>query len=289
MLGKFRVSDRKYKETIKFITKSWLPYIIKVFLLFSMELLFNFIRKPKLSAYSEIRNKKILVTGGTGGIGSELINELKKHNKLFIISRSYVADSSFIKYLIVDLEKLDINNVLFQLKGVKIDILICAAGVLDTSDLYRNYSINYYAHKTLALALGVPKVLIVSSCVALTVNVKLEDLRVARKRDIWYGKSYAESKYLLFSLAEQLVIKGVDAVLVHPGIINTGLFGNQTNIVEKILKLFIKSCGISRKRGASNILNSLSYLSQQRVKNITFFYLDLNIRMKYRDSKWEVE
>lgn len=288
MTKKIRI-NKNFKRIIQFIANSRLPYIIKVSLLFFIELIFNWIHIPKFFNYKKIKNKTILITGGTGNICNELIKELQKDNKLLIITRKLIPSTNNIKYIQMNLEDISNSKILNKLKNKTIDILICCAGVLDSKILYRNFSINYISHKILSKELNIKKILLVSSCVSLSVNVRSNiNLKYYNRWEMWYGKSYAESKYLLFFLADKLSKNNIDVVLVHPGIINTSLFNNKFNFIEKILKMFIRNFGLSKKRGAHNIMNSLMYLNENKISGIQFWYLDCLLEMHYENFKWEV-
>ena len=47
-----------------------------------------------------IKDKKIIVTGGTGFIGSNLVEKLSEFNEVFVIDNLHTGDESNIKELI---------------------------------------------------------------------------------------------------------------------------------------------------------------------------------------------
>jgi len=69
--------------------------------------------------------KKILITGSTGFIGSKIFEEFSKNNKIYIILRNKkkikrVKNLNIIYYR-------DFDNLNFQLKKIKVDIIVHCA------------------------------------------------------------------------------------------------------------------------------------------------------------------
>ena len=102
-----------------------------------------------------IKNKKILITGGSSGLGSELINELLKHNnKIYHLGR-FIEEKKNLKTIICNLENIkDIKKRLKKLLDIqKIDYVFLNAGVLGAikkitdikfNDLEKVFKINPY-------------------------------------------------------------------------------------------------------------------------------------------------
>ena len=79
-----------------------------------------------------IKNKKILITGGSSGLGSELISELLNHNnKIYHLGR-FIEKKKNLKAVICNLE--NIKNIKKKLKILvdtkKIDYVFLNAGIL---------------------------------------------------------------------------------------------------------------------------------------------------------------
>ena len=105
-----------------------------------------------------IKNKKILITGGSSGLGSELISELLNHNnKIYHLGR-FIEKKKNLKRVICNLE--NIKNIKKKLKILvdtkKIDYVFLNAGILgpikritsiNVKELEKVFKINFFSNK----------------------------------------------------------------------------------------------------------------------------------------------
>lgn len=290
--------QKNFINLVSYISRTNMPYFIKISVLFFSELIFNFTSRFFRHPIKEIKGKVILITGGTGGIGKHLCKVLSANNNLIVITRKYQKNKKNIRYIVSDLEKIstDLNvrrPLISKLKKFSFDLLICNAGVLDTKNKDRNFLINYEAHRILSTVLNLKNIVLVSSCVAITTSMNINffsynNNKKMSSKDLFYGESYARSKYLLFYLAGKLKRRGRNVCLVHPGIMNTKLFSNKFSLIEFILMPFIKYFGISTWRGAYNVLNAV-YSLKGRKFDLKFWYMNLPFNVVYTNKNYTLE
>ena len=97
-------------------------------LLLSIIVIFSFIKSIRGLIRKDIKNKHILVIGGTKGVGYELVQILNQSNKVTVIARNMSKRIKGVKYICMDITK-EIKPVLDD----KYDIILCCAGFCEIS------------------------------------------------------------------------------------------------------------------------------------------------------------
>ena len=180
-----------------------------------------------------LKNKVIIVTGGSGGIGSVIVNKLESYNaNIFALyNRNFTSDhfASKVCWLQADITKLeDRDKILFFAlqKYGKIDVLVNCAGFLEPGE-FSSIDINQLK-KMIDLNL--------TSTLILTQKI-LEVMKVQSFGHVInlgslggivpmpYSAVYSATKFALrgftFSLAEELKGTGIKVSLVTPGSVVT--------------------------------------------------------------------
>lgn len=228
-----------------------------------------------------INNKKILITGGSSGLGHELINELlKNNNKVYHLGR-FIEKKKNLKSIICELENIkDIKKKLKKLLDIrKIDYIILNAAVLGEikkiinvkfKELEKVFRINFFSNKEILDYLFLNKIktkLIVAISSGAALKPKLG----------WY--SYCSSKSAFKFLIDSYAVEEPTRKFVNisPGLIKTKMQDlifkvdeKKINSVKKFKDLNKKNKIPSAKEVAINILNRINHL---KVKNVD--YIDL--------------
>ena len=228
-----------------------------------------------------IKNKKILITGGSSGLGSELISELLNHNnKIYHLGR-FIEKKKNLKRVICNLE--NIKNIKKKLKILldtkKIDYVFLNAGILgpikkitsiNVKELEKVFKINFFSNKEILDYLIINKIktkLIVAISSGAALKPKIG----------WYP--YCSSKSAFKFLIESYALEEPTRKFVNiaPGLIKTKMQDlifkvdeKKINSVKKFKDLNKKNKIPSPREVAINILNKINQLKVKRVD-----YIDL--------------
>jgi benzil reductase ((S)-benzoin forming) len=218
-----------------------------------------------------IKNKKILITGGSSGLGSELINELLKHNnKIYHLGR-FIEEKKNLKTIICNLENIkDIKKRLKKLLDIqKIDYVFLNAGVLGAikkitdikfNDLEKVFKINFFSNKEILDYL-------ITNKIKTKLIVAISSGAALVPKFGWY--TYCSSKSAFKFLIESYALEDPTRKFVNiaPGLIKTKMQDlifkvNEKKIhsVKKFKDLNKKNKIPSAKEVAVNILNRINYL-----------------------------
>ncbi len=212
-----------------------------------------------------LKEKVIVITGGTSGLGKEAAKELAKTNATLVILARNMELASQVKEEIIkysDNAKIEfIQSDLASLKSVKeaaekivskypkIDVLINNAGLFSskrvlTEDGYEStFGVDYLAHFYLVLLLieelkaGAPsRIINVSSNIHLFFGLKINDLQQEKRyrSQKAYGNAKAAMVFHTYELHKRLEGTGVTVNAFHPGHILTKM------TTDSIPKIFIK-------------------------------------------------
>jgi NAD(P)-dependent dehydrogenase (short-subunit alcohol dehydrogenase family) len=218
-----------------------------------------------------IKNKKILITGGSSGLGSDLISELLKHNnKIYHLGR-FIEDKNNLKKIVCNLENIkDIKKKLKRLIDVKkIDYVFLNAGVLgeikkitniNFNELEKVFKINFFSNKEILDYIILNKI-------KTRLIVAISSGAALKPKFGWY--SYCSSKAAFKLLIESYALEEPKRKFINiaPGLIKTKMQDlifkideKKINSVKKFKDLSKKNKIPSAKEVAKNILNKMKYL-----------------------------
>tara|TARA_Y100000588_G_scaffold221434_1_gene235296 strand:- start:27459 stop:28220 length:762 start_codon:yes stop_codon:yes gene_type:complete len=191
-----------------------------------------------------MKNKKILLIGGKGGLGSALLEELSKNNKVIVAGKSCNENNNFegqITYHYLNLldtdtilnffEKLESNN-------IKVDVVIFNSSINEFNNL-ENQSIES-VHKIIKINL--------EGCILinkLSLNILKENGRICNISSVLgsvplpfysvYSSTKAAIKAFSQSLNRELIDTNKKILYYQPRAINTEMNSEQMNEFNKIM------------------------------------------------------
>jgi len=228
-----------------------------------------------------IKNKKILITGGSSGLGSELISELLNHNnKIYHLGR-FIEKKKNLKRVICNLE--NIKNIKKKLKILldtkKIDYVFLNAGILGpikkiTSikviELEKVFKINFLSNKEILDYLIINKI-------KTKLIVAISSGAALKPKFGWYPYCSSKSAFKFLIESYALEERARKFVNIAPGLIKTKMQDlifkvdeKKINSVKKFKDLNKKNKIPSPREVAINILNKINQL---KVKSVD--YIDL--------------
>lgn len=230
----------------------------------------------------------ILVTGGTGLVGSHLIKQLLLQNKSFRALKRCTSNLSWLRRRIdnddlfnriewVDGDVLDVFSLLEAMQGVE-KVYHCAAVVsFRPKDNERMMKINVEGTANIvnmALQSGVKKLCHVSSIASLS---RVGDGKPIDEKAVWkdskLNTQYAISKYCSEREVWRGTVEGLDAVIVNPSmIIGPGDWNNSSSkmflTAYKGLKYYTE--GINGFVDVRDVARSMIELTDSEIKNERF-------------------
>lgn len=230
----------------------------------------------------DLKNKTIVLTGSTGGLGQEIANFLGMLNANIILAdrdfekSSKLKESLLKKYNIsvkqikLDLQNLDsVTNFITEVKKQNIDAIIHNAGVynLPTNDEQNYYTINkvnylmpYYITKSLLPELkksSLARVVVVGSIAYeyAKFNPCDPEYLMCKKPNKIYGNSKRCLIYSIFELFKNE--KSVKLSIVQPGVTPTNITRHFPKFVRGIIKLPMKMVFNSPKKSSLCVIKGL--------------------------------
>ncbi len=246
--------------------------------------------------------KTVLVTGATGGIGKVTALELARMGaNVCIVARNKSKGEATLEEIkkatgnancelfVGDLSSMnDVRRVAqeFKAKHDKLHVLVNnAGGMFDTRQttvdgMEYTFAFNHLAYFLLTnllldtLKASAPsRVISVSSAIQANGKINFDDL-MGEKRYSGFG-AYSASKLanvmFTYALSRRLKGAGVTINALHPGVVGTTGFGNNTGGIMKLVFLLIKRFALSPEKGAETTV----YLaSSNEVEGVTSKYFD---------------
>lgn len=243
----------------------------------------------------------ILVTGGTGLVGSHLLLQLAKADKTVIAIKRKTSDLDFVKKVFswyesnyevlfnkiqwIDCDLNDINNLNKLLKGVTY-VYHCAAFVsFRPSDVKLMFETNVEGTKNLVNAClnhNIKKFCHVSSIAAL--GRSDEEGQLITEKTEWENSNnnsnYAKSKYQSEKEVWRASAEGLPVVVVYPSVIlGPGKWNNGSpeliQIIDKGLKFY--TTGINGFVDVKDVVNAMIALTESSSVNENFILSGDNI------------
>lgn len=230
----------------------------------------------------DLKNKTIVLTGSTGGLGQEIANFLGMLNANIILAdRDFEKSSKLkenllkkynisVKQIKLDLQNLDsVTNFITEVKKQNIDAIIHNAGVynLPTNDEQNYYTINkvnylmpYYITKSLLPELkksSLARVVVVGSIAYEYAKFNPCDPEhlMCKKPNKIYGNSKRCLIYSMFELFKNE--KSVKLSIVQPGVTPTNITRHFPKFVRGIIKLPMKMVFNSPKKSSLCVIKGL--------------------------------
>ena len=230
----------------------------------------------------DLKNKTIILTGSTGGLGQEIANFLGMLNANIILAdRDFEKSSKLkenllkkynisVKQIKLDLQNLDsVTNFITEVKKQNIDAIIHNAGVynLPTNDEQNYYTINkvnylmpYYITKSLLPELkksSLARVVVVGSIAYeyAKFNPCDPEYLMCKKPNKIYGNSKRCLIYSMFELFKNE--KNVKLSIVQPGVTPTNITRHFPKFVRGIIKLPMKMVFNSPKKSSLCVIKGL--------------------------------
>ena len=228
-----------------------------------------------------LKNKKILITGATGGIGKALVNKFSslganilatgtKNEKLDLLKKEF-PNINILKFDISEHPKIEefIENVFSQLTGL--DVLINNAGVnLDNLSLRMS---DEQWKKVIDINLGSTFLLTKHAIKKMLKNkygriVNITSI-VGHTGNLGQA-NYAASKAGIIGMSKSLAIeyakKNITINCVSPGFIQTKM---TDNILENIKAVLTSKIPMSRLGSGEDVANTVAFLSSDAASYIT--------------------
>lgn len=233
-----------------------------------------------------LENKKVVVTGATGGLGKEICYLLAECKADIILAcrnvslaKSLTEDikskypNTQISIVQLDLSSLDsVNSCITELKKLNgIDILINNAGVYNTplkqldsgyNNIFQiNFLYTYYLTRKLLPELEKKEN---SRCVTLgsvahnysQINTQDIDFSNNRKNSKIYGNS---KRFLMFALYDLFKDSRVKLAIVHPGVTLTNMTNHYPKAINWLVKIGIKLLFPSPKQAVLSVMYGLNH------------------------------
>ena len=244
-----------------------------------------------------INKKKIVITGGTDGIGLAIAKELlkKNENKIIIIGKNYkkgiqlidTINAKNIDFIQCDLsEKKEILELSKKLNDLnKIDVLINNAGAMfskrytNSENIEKTFALNHlsYFHLSLYLLKKIEnssdgKIINVASNAHKRYALDLSDIENKKNYNGW--KSYCRSKllnlYFTYNFNKKLNTN-VTCNCLHPGFVNSNFGNNNISMMRFAINILKNFLAISCEKAAETPIDLIYNNDLNKVTGKYFF------------------
>jgi 3-oxoacyl-[acyl-carrier protein] reductase len=228
--------------------------------------------------YDDLSGKTVLITGGTGGLGRQLISDFSRAGaNLIVHGRNFTGEFDSWLETIEEEFKIKITKMSFDLEdeesikssfraipaAIGIDVLVNNAGVAHgglcqmtpISDIKQIFNINYFSQVLITqqvvrrmIRKGSGKIINISSISGLD----------AKPGNVAYGASKAALIAFTRTLSAELSSYGIKVNCIAPGLIETKM---ATLMEDKAMKLMIEESGVGRLAKPMEISNIALFLS----------------------------
>lgn len=221
-----------------------------------------------------INNKRVLITGGTSGLGLSLVRKfLSEGFKVYALGRKNISnfinnhDFTFVECDFTDLiNVIKVGNQLAKKKG-GFHFIINNAGILSPPNFQHtkngfelSYQVNFLSHvlQTNILLSGnseKPKC-IVNISSPLYVQGRIEREQLVNDENYSVGQAYAQSKLFMALFSEKLHLDGNPAFCFNPGTFSSGIYRLQKKWFHTMYKIAAPFM-VSSERVANGLFNIL--------------------------------
>lgn len=229
----------------------------------------------------EFKNKVVLITGGSRGIGKEIVRRFAMAGAdVIAISQSGAVNKKIDKKIFnvtFDIRKTDKIPALIKeikKKYKRIDILVNNAGInynkscwdITAKDLMDEFIINYIAPVEFSREIGK-----IMKQKRKGVIINMGSIKgFEASTDLGYGASKAAIGNLTKSFAKELGPYGVRVNMIVPGITKTDMIKNMSSQKRSFYE---KSIALRRFAAPSNIASTVLFLSSKDASHITGSFL----------------
>lgn len=237
-----------------------------------------------------LKNKTVVILGGTGGIGFYITKYLllleanvilaarnEKKAEVVINTMKELIPNCNVRYEYLDLLDIDsCNNFTSYLTSNKIDYLFLNSGIYNQETKFINgmdihYLVNFYAPYKMVDNLkeifiqNNTKVIVTSSISYMFSKIDYNDIMAikCKNKTKLYGKTKRLLTQMLYLMKEEN--EGLDIVFAHPGVTASTLFeGLHTNIFWKIALPIMRHVFMSNEKASLPILYGIEVSHDNR-------------------------
>ena len=235
-------------------------FLLVVVLIFLLKLYLN--GRYNLAS-KDLKDKIVVITGGTHGMGERICQHLLDHNATVVcfsrneslglrLQNQYEQQYPNAKFEHVTMDLGSLESVkkateYFIKKYKKIDYLINNAGILvspylKTRDNYEKiFGVNYLGHFLFNLKLKDivkqcnGRIIVTSSIMANFANKPITF--DCTKEEYNNFQRYSQSKLALNMMTKELSLQGIEAVYLHPGVVTSNILGNWPEWLNKAYQI----------------------------------------------------